>query len=78
MKLRNGVHDTKVRRFMAGIAGFSVAVDSLSAIKYAKELLQLKMKMDWLLELQVEGEFPAFGNNDDRADKIAVELLKHS
>ena len=74
--LEMALHDTKVRRFMAtGIAGFSVAVDSLSAIKYAK-VTPIEDETGLAVDYKVEGEFPTFGNNDDRADEIAVELLK--
>ena len=74
--LEMALHDTKVRRFMAtGIAGFSVAVDSLSAIKYAK-VTPIEDETGLSVDYKVEGEFPTFGNNDDRADEIAVELLK--
>ena len=74
--LEMALHDTKVRRFMAtGIAGFSVAVDSLSAIKYAK-VTPIEDETGLAVDYKIEGEFPTFGNNDDRADEIAVELLK--
>lgn len=76
--LEMALHDTKVRRFMAtGIAGFSVAVDSLSAIKYAKVTPIVDEETGLAVDYKVEGEFPTFGNNDDRADEIAVELLKN-
>lgn len=74
--LEMALHDTNVRRFMAtGIAGFSVAVDSLSAIKYAK-VTPIVDETGLAIDYKIEGEFPTFGNNDDRADEIAVELLK--
>ncbi|RIY36547.1 formate C-acetyltransferase [Capnocytophaga canis] len=74
--LEMALHDTNVRRFMAtGIAGFSVAVDSLSAIKYAK-VTPIVDETGLAIDYKIEGEFPTFGNNDDRADAIAVELLK--
>lgn len=74
--LEMALHDTNVRRFMAtGIAGFSVAVDSLSAIKYAK-VTPIVDETGLAIDYKTEGEFPTFGNNDDRADEIAVELLK--
>lgn len=76
--LEMALHDTKVRRFMAtGIAGFSVAVDSLSAIKYAKVTPIVDEETGLAVDYKVEGEFPTFGNNDDRVDEIAVELLKN-
>ncbi len=68
--------DTNVRRtFATGIAGFSHVVDSISAIKYAK----VKIKRDetgFPLEFETVGDFPRYGNDDDRADEIAVWLLK--
>lgn len=74
--LEMALHDTNVRRFMAtGIAGFSVAVDSLSAIKYAK-VTPILDENGLAVDYKTEGEFPTFGNNDDRADQIGVELLK--
>ena len=74
--LEMALHDTKVRRFFAtGIAGFSCAVDSLSAIKYAK-VYPLRNKDGVVTDFKVEGDYPKYGNNDDRADDIAVWLLK--
>ncbi len=74
--LEMALHDTKVRRFFAtGIAGFSCAVDSLSAIKYAK-VYPLRNKEGVVTDFKVEGDYPKYGNNDDRADDIAVWLLK--
>lgn len=74
--LEMALHDTKVRRFMAtGIAGFSVAVDSLSAIKYAK-VTPIEDETGLAVDYKVEGDFPKFGNDDDRVDSIAVALLK--
>lgn len=68
--------DTLVERFMAfGIAGFSVAVDSLSAIKHAKVTAKRDRK-GIAKEFKIDGEYPAFGNDDDRVDKIAIELVK--
>lgn len=75
--LEMALHDTDVRRFMAtGIAGFSVAVDSLSAIKYAKVTPIVDEETGLAVDYKVEGEFPTFGNDDDRADQIGIELLK--
>ena len=69
--------DTNVRRFFAtGIAGFSVAVDSLSAIKYAKVTPIYNEEKGYVDDYKVEGDFPTFGNNDDRVDDIANDLLK--
>ncbi len=74
--LEMALHDTKVRRFFAtGIAGFSCAVDSLSAIKDAK-VDPLRNKDGVVTDFKVEGDYPKYGNNDDRADDIAVWLLK--
>ena len=69
--------DTDVRRtFATGIAGFSHVVDSLSAIKYAKVKCIRDPETDLVVEYQTEGDFPKYGNDDDRADDIAVWLLK--
>lgn len=74
--LEMALHDTDVRRTMAtGIAGFSVAVDSLSAIKYAK-VKPVRDEDGIAIDFEIEGDFPKFGNNDDRADAIAIELLQ--
>lgn len=68
--------DTDVRRtFATGIAGFSHVVDSLSAIKYAK-VKTIRDEDGIVVDYQVEGDFPRYGNDDDRADEIAVWLLK--
>ena len=68
--------DTDVRRtFAKGIAGFSHVVDSISAIKYAKVNI-VRDETGFPLEFKTEGEFPRYGNDDDRADEIAVWLLK--
>ncbi|GAB6975130.1 formate C-acetyltransferase [Prevotella falsenii] len=68
--------DTDVRRtFATGIAGFSHVVDSISAIKYAKVKI-IRDETGFPLEFETEGEFPRYGNDDDRADEIAVWLLK--
>lgn len=70
------LHDTQVRRFFAtGIAGLSCAVDSLSAIKYAK-VTPIRNEYGIITDFKTEGEFPQYGNNDDRADEIAVWLVK--
>ncbi len=70
------LHDTKVRRFFAtGIAGLSCAADSLSAIKYAK-VYPVRNEHGIVVDFRIEGEFPKYGNNDDRADELAVWLLK--
>jgi formate C-acetyltransferase len=69
------LHDTEVERLMAfGIAGLSVAADSLSAIKYAKVK---PIRVDGIaVDFEVEGEYPKYGNDDDRVDQIAVELVE--
>ena len=68
--------DTNVRRtFATGIAGFSHVVDSLSAIKYAK-VKTIRDESGLVTDYEVEGDFPKYGNDDDRADDIAVWLLK--
>lgn len=70
------LHDSKVRRFFAtGIAGLSCAVDSLSAIKYAK-VYPIRNENNIITDFKVEGDFPKYGNNDDRVDSIAVWLVK--
>ena len=75
-RLEMALHDTEILRTMAtGIAGFSVAVDSLSAIKYAK-VKTIRDEDGVVVDYEVEGDFPKYGNNDDRADDIAVWLLK--
>ncbi len=70
------LHDTEVRRFFAtGVAGLSCAVDSLSAIKYAK-VYPLRNENGIITDFRIEGDFPKYGNNDDRVDQIAVWLVK--
>ncbi|MBO5277214.1 MAG: formate C-acetyltransferase [Clostridia bacterium] len=74
--LEMALHDTKVRRFFAtGIAGLSCAADSLSAIKYAK-VYPIRNEDGIVVDYRIEGEYPMYGNNDDRADEIAVWILK--
>ena len=68
--------DTDVRRtFATGIAGFSHVVDSISAIKYAK-VKTVRDETGLVVDYKIEGDFPRYGNDDDRADDIAVWLLK--
>ncbi|MBQ7323770.1 MAG: formate C-acetyltransferase [Clostridia bacterium] len=70
------LHDTKVRRFFAtGIAGLSCAADSLSAIKYAK-VYPVRNEEGIVVDYRIEGDYPKYGNNDDRADELAVWVLK--
>src|SRR6185503_14749276 len=74
-RLEMALHDYPVRRFMAcGIAGLSVATDSLSAIKHATVKV-LRDDTGLAVDYAVEGDFPCYGNNDDRADSIAVWLV---
>lgn len=69
------LHDTYVERLMAfGVAGLSVAIDSLSAIKYAK--VTPIRKNGLAVDFEIKGEFPKYGNDDDRVDNIGVELVK--
>ena len=69
------LHDNKVRRFFAtGIAGLSCAVDSLSAIKYAK-VKPIRDEDGIAVDFEIEGDFPKYGNNDDRVDDIATDLV---
>lgn len=75
-RIEMALHDTEILRTMAtGIAGFSVAVDSISAIKYAK-VKTIRDENGIVVDYEVEGDFPKYGNNDDRVDDIAVWLLK--
>jgi formate C-acetyltransferase len=70
------LHDYPVHRFLAtGIAGLSVAVDSLSAIKHA-HVKALRDETGLVVDYAADGDFPTFGNNDDRADAIAVDLVE--
>lgn len=70
------LHDTKVHRFMAfGIAGLSCVADSLSAIKYAK-VKPIRNEDGIAIDFEIQGNFPKYGNDDDRVDDIAVELVK--
>ena len=74
--LEMALHDRNVIRTMAcGIAGLSVAVDSLSAIKYAKVKV-IRDETGLAVDYEVEGDFPKYGNDDERVDEIAVTLVK--
>ena len=74
--LEMALHDTQVRRFFAtGIAGLSCAVDSLSAIRYAK-VYPIRNEKGLAVDFRIEGDFPKYGNNDDRADSMAVSLVR--
>ena len=88
--LQMALHDREVKRYFAtGVAGLSVVADSLSAIKYAKvkvirKDIEVKNKKGDVLgvsknvavDYEIEGDFPKYGNNDDRVDSIAVEILE--
>ena len=75
-RIQMAVQDTYIHRTMAtGIAGFSVAADSLSAIKYGK-VKTVRDENGVVVDFEVEGDFPKYGNNDDRVDTLAVDLLK--
>ena len=70
------LHDKDIIRTMAcGIAGLSVVADSLSAIKYAK-VKTIRDENNLVIDYEVEGDFPKFGNDDDRVDQIAVDIVK--
>ena len=69
------LHDTMVHRYMAyGVAGLSVVADSLSAIKYAK-VKPIRDESGLAIDFEVEGDYPQYGNDDDRVDDIAVEIV---
>ncbi len=70
------LHDTNVRRFFAtGIAGLSCVADSLSAIKYA-DVYPIRDENGLVVDYRIEGDYPKYGNNDDRADALAVKVVK--
>ncbi len=74
-KLQMALHDKKVTRWFAtGIAGLSVVADSLSAIKYAK-VKAIRNEAGIVVDYEVEGDFPKYGNDDDRVDKIAYDIV---
>ena len=75
-KLQMSLHDRDVKRYFAtGIAGLSVVADSLSAIKYAK-VRCIRDENGIVVDYEVEGDFPKYGNDDDRVDQIAVEIVR--
>ena len=75
-KLQMALHDRDVKRYFAtGIAGLSVVADSLSAIKYAK-VKCIRDEDGIVTDYEVEGDFPKYGNNDERVDSIAVDIIK--
>ncbi len=76
-RLMMSLHDTDVERLMAfGVSGFSVAIDSLSAIKYAK-VTPVKDDRGIITDFKIEGKFPKYGNDDDRADLIGKDLIEY-
>lgn len=76
-RLMMSLHDTDVERLMAfGVSGFSVAIDSLSAIKYAK-VTPIKDDKGLITDFKIEGKFPKYGNDDDRADLIGKDLIEY-
>ena len=75
-KIEMALHDETILRTMAtGIAGLSVVADSLSAIKYAK-VKPIRNEAGLAVSYEIEGDFPKYGNDDDRVDEIAVDVLK--
>lgn len=75
-RLQMALHDREVKRYFAtGIAGLSVVADSLSAIKYAK-VTPIRDEDGIVVDYKVEGDYPKYGNNDDRVDEIAVNLVE--
>ena len=75
-KAQMALHDTNVEHLMAfGVAGLSVATDSLSAIKYAK-VKPIRNEQGIAIDFEVEGDYPKYGNDDDRVDSIAVDIVK--
>lgn len=75
-KIQMALHDTDVHRFMAfGVAGLSVAADSLSAIKYAN-VKPIRDENGYIVDFETTGDFPKYGNDDDRVDNIAKALLE--
>lgn len=76
-KTQMALHDTNVHRYMAfGAAGMSVLADSLSAIKYAKVKCIRDSETGLITDFEITGEYPAFGNDDDRVDSIACEQME--
>ena len=75
-KAQMALHDTNVEHLMAfGVAGLSVATDSLSAIKYAK-VKPIRNEQGVAIDFEIEGDYPKYGNDDDRVDSIAVDIVK--
>ena len=75
-KAQMALHDTNVEHLMAfGVAGLSVATDSLSAIKYAK-VKPIRNEQGIAIDFEIDGDYPKYGNDDDRVDSIAVDIVK--
>lgn len=75
-RIQMALHDRDVKRYFAtGIAGLSVVADSLSAIKYAK-VKCIRDENGIITDYEIEGDFPKYGNNDDRVDKLAVTVVR--
>lgn len=75
-KTQMALHDSDVHRYMAfGIAGLSVVADALSAIKYAK-VTPIRNENNLIIDYKIEGDFPMYGNDDDRVDNIACDLTE--
>lgn len=75
-KVQMALHDTLVEHLMAfGVAGLSVAIDSLSAIKYAT-VKPIRNEQGIAVDFEIEGDYPKYGNDDDRADSIGVQLVE--
>ena len=75
-RLMMALHDTEVQRFMAfGLAGLSVLVDSLSAIKYTYVKV-IRDERGLITDFEIKGDYPQFGNDDDRVDSIAVSVVR--
>ncbi len=71
------LHDSQVHRYMAfGVAGISIVADSFSAMKYAK-VRPVRDENGIAIDFEIEGDFPKYGNDDDRVDQIAVDIVKH-
>lgn len=76
-KLQMALHDTNVHRYMAfGIAGLSVITDSLSAIKYSNVKI-IRDNDGYIVDFLIEGDYPQYGNDDDKVDQIAVDLTNY-
>lgn len=75
-RIQMALHDREVKRYFAtGIAGLSVVADSLSAIKYAR-VTPIRDENGIVVDYKIEGEYPKYGNNDDRVDELAVKLVE--